>query len=100
MNNTNVKLHTGEHCIETSAKNEFRRLTSLLLESDTGNVEADLEQKIELLLHFLENSDFNTLRASDERLSGITPAECILTWNCDHEPVVHFEGEENVSCND
>jgi len=88
MNNITVTLHTGGHCIETSAKNEFRRLTDQLLESDSGNIDHTLELKIELLLHFLENSDFNMLRASDERLAGITPAECIIRWDNNKHSVV------------
>lgn len=81
MNSITVALHTGEHCIETSAKNELRRLTNILLESGTECKDTALEKKIELLLSFLNNSDFNMLRASDERLAGITPAECIVAWN-------------------
>ncbi len=93
MNNITVILHTGEHCIETSAKNEFRRLTNLLLESDSGNISPELEQKIELLLHFLENSDFNMLRASDERLAGVTAANCIVMWNEDGRSIVTIQEE-------
>lgn len=81
MNSITVTLHTGEHCIETSAKIEFRRLTDQLLESDSENIDPELEKKIELLLHFLKNSDFNKLRASDERLSGVTPGICIIVKN-------------------
>jgi hypothetical protein len=88
MNNITVTLHTGEHCIETSAKIEFRRLTDLLLESETDNTGSDLEQRIELLLHFLKNSDFNMLRASDERLAGIIPADCIIKWDDKNRSIV------------
>ncbi|HOP28536.1 MAG TPA: hypothetical protein P5120_03640 [Spirochaetota bacterium] len=88
MKNITVTLHTGEHCIETSAKIEFRRLTDLLLQSDTDNIDSDIEEKIELLLNFLENSDFNILRASDERLAGITPSDCIIKWDKNNTAVV------------
>lgn len=90
MNGITVLLHTGGHCIETSAKNEFRKLTNLLLQSDTDTNNSELEQKVELLLHFLENSDFNVLRASDERLTGITPAECIVKWDDNKNSIVIF----------
>lgn len=90
MNSIIVILNTGGHCIETSAKNEFRRLTDLLLQSDTDNIDSDLEQKIELLLHFLKNSDFNMLRSSDERLAGITPSECLVKWDNNKNSIVIF----------
>lgn len=88
MNCITVTLYTGEHCIETSAKIEFRRLTDQLLESDSENIDPELEKKIELLLHFLKNSDFNKLRASDERLSGVTPGICIIGKNSSGLPVI------------
>lgn len=88
MNNITITLRTGEHCIETSAKIELRKLTDLILESDMENADADMEQRIELLLHFLENSDFNMLRASDERFAGITPAECTVKWDENNRSIV------------
>ena len=69
-------------------KIEFRRLTDQLLESDSENIDPELEKKIELLLHFLKNSDFNKLRASDERLSGVTPGICIIGKNSSGLPVI------------
>ncbi len=81
MNSITVKLHTGEHCIETSAKIELRRLTDILLQSDAEKTDPELEKQIELLLHFLKNSDFNILRASDDRFAGVTPSDCIIKWD-------------------
>jgi hypothetical protein len=37
-----------------------------------------LGEKLELLRNFLENSNFNALRSSDERLAGIIPGYCII----------------------
>lgn len=92
MKNVNIILHTGEHCIETSAKIEFRRLTDQLLESDSGSIDPELEKKIELLLYFLKNTDFNALRASDERLAGLTAAACILQWDEGGRSLVTVQG--------
>jgi hypothetical protein len=90
MNEITVTLHTGEHCIETSAKIEFRRLTGILLQSDAGRTYHDLEKQFELLHHFLTDSDFNSLRGSDDRLAGITPAECIIIYDSNGNAVVEI----------
>lgn len=87
-NKTSVILRTGVHCIETSAKIEFRRLTDQMLEPDSGDTDPELQQKIELLINFLERSDFNRLRSSDERLAGIIPALCILKQDEDGRSIV------------
>jgi hypothetical protein len=66
--NVTVKLHIKNHCIETEARNEYRRLMEIYFSTD--DLEGELDDKIELLRDFLENSDFPKLRASDARLSG------------------------------
>ncbi|HOK02000.1 MAG TPA: hypothetical protein PKX79_05595 [Spirochaetota bacterium] len=78
MDETIVTLYTGEHCIETSAKNEFKSLTEKLLTCDDEKECEVLGAKLELLRNFLENSNFNELRSSDERLAGIIPGYCII----------------------
>jgi hypothetical protein len=58
---TTIELSpTLEHCIETTAKMEFNRLTGLYL--DLGKEDADIEAKLELLRDVLEAADFRTLR--------------------------------------
>lgn len=76
-----VTLHTGTHCVETEAKNEFRRLTGLLLESCDEPAVTEAGRQLELLREFIETADFNTLRSSDERLAGIRPGICVIAWD-------------------
>jgi hypothetical protein len=66
--NVTVKLHIKNHCIETEARNEYRRLMDIYFSTD--DLEGELDEKIELLRDFLEKSDFPKLRALDARLSG------------------------------
>jgi hypothetical protein len=66
--NVTVTLHIKNHCIETEARNEYRRLMDIYFSTD--DLEGELDKKIELLRDFLEKSDFPKLRASDARLSG------------------------------
>lgn len=66
--NVTVKLHIKNHCIETEARNEYRRLMDTYFSTD--DLEGELDEKIELLRDFLEKSDFSKLRSSDARLSG------------------------------
>ena len=66
-----IVLSFGNHCIETAAKNEYRRLLNLYF---SGNCSLDaVEREMELLVEFLETGDFSALRASDERLAGNGP---------------------------
>jgi hypothetical protein len=53
-------IPTLQHCIETTAKMEFNRLTGLYL--DLGKEDADIEARLELLRDFLETADFRSLR--------------------------------------
>jgi len=78
MKNVTVTLHTGEHCVETEAKNEYRRITGLLLEAEDGAEVEKLGEELELLREFIEKADFNALRSSDERLAGVRPGRCVI----------------------
>lgn len=51
-------------CIQTQAKREYDRILKDLLNS--GESDKELEQRIELLRMFLENTDFNKLRSEYE----------------------------------
>ena len=63
-----VKLSIRGHCIETAAKNEFKRYMDSYFSS--SDVSKEDEEKIQLLSDFLTTSDFSALRAQDDRLSG------------------------------
>lgn len=62
-----VRLSLKEHCIETSARKEYKRLVSKYLK---GEWEREIERKIEFLKDFLENTDFRRLRADRPELQG------------------------------
>ena len=53
-----------EHCIQTLAKQEYERIMCQLLES--GEEDAVLGEKLQMLKDFLESSDFNQLRSEYE----------------------------------
>ena len=76
-----VKLHIKNHCIETSAKQEFKRLMDNYFESDNGT--ESIEENIEILREFIEKADFARLRSSDPRLTG------------EVESVVYLNKEDN-----
>ena len=51
-------------CVETKARKEYNRLSSLLL-SDSN--ETGLIEQLEVLRHFLDTSDFRALRSASEK---------------------------------
>jgi hypothetical protein len=68
-----IILHLLNHCIETAAKKEYNRLVEIML---SGNeTEPLLSEKIELLRAFLLKYNFQLIRASDDRLSGLTESK-------------------------
>jgi len=52
------------HCIETVARREYENLAKTYLRADKGD--SEFEEKIELLLSFLESADFRELRKQSE----------------------------------
>ncbi len=92
MYNVTVILSTDGHCIETAAKIELRRITDRILQSCSDSIDNESERKIELLQQFLRNTDFNALRASDDRLAGMTPALCNLTWDEEKHTLLTIQG--------
>ncbi len=84
-----VKLHLHDHCIETEAKRELKRLMDLYFESD--DKAQVIEEQIQILEKFLNRSDFPTLRASDERLSGIV--ESVVYVSIDEDDTVQLQIE-------
>lgn len=51
-------------CVETKARKEYNRLSSLLL---SGSNETGLIEQLEVLRHFLAISDFRALRSKSEK---------------------------------
>ena len=75
-----IVLNLDQHCIETEAKNEFRRLMDSYFESDDSNI-GKIEKNIDLLGRFLAESDFSYLRSSDIRLSGEIKSRVSISEN-------------------
>jgi hypothetical protein len=84
-----VKLHLKDHCIETEAKRELRRLMNIFFESD--NPPEDLIESIDILEKFLTRSDFPSLRSSDMRLSGDIESIVCITRDEEDNLRVSFE---------
>jgi hypothetical protein len=72
-------LHLKNHCIETAAKQERRRIVSALLEVDESTEEfRRLAEDLELITGFLENSDFRKMRSDRPELAGGADVEVEL----------------------
>ena len=66
-----------DHCIETTARQEFSRSRDEYLQ--TGVEDRELEGRIELLRLFLEEADFRQLRReSEQHLTGGKTVRCVL----------------------
>jgi hypothetical protein len=66
-----VLLHLRDHCIETAAKKERRRVVSELLElEESSSGFRRLAADLDLLTDFLESSDFRKMRSERLELSG------------------------------
>jgi hypothetical protein len=74
-----INLHLKDRCIETEARDEYNRLMDTYFMTD--DIEGKLDEKIELLRDFLEESDFRKLRSSDSRLSGGKESDVIIKRN-------------------
>ena len=91
MDETIVYLDLDGHCIETAAKNEYKKLTASYFLSDTGSDETEINKKLELLYEFIQLTDFSELRASDERLARFKESEAELFRNENGEPVLKLQ---------
>lgn len=56
----------ADHCIETVARNEYRRCVDSCLRLD--RLDPELEVRVEILRLFLEQADFRRLRRESEPL--------------------------------
>lgn len=81
-----IKLHIKDHCIETAAKLEFKKLMDEYFETD--NDTGLLEDKIEVLREFIESADFVHLRGSDQRLSGEIETVVYITKENDEIKII------------
>ena len=79
-------LHLKNHCIETAARQERRRLVSALLELDESTERfTKLADDLALVTAFLEQSDFRRLRSDRPELSGGHDVAVELTRNAGAE---------------
>lgn len=66
-----IFLHLKNHCIETTAKKEYERLIKQYFKkSVSGDEKIVIEEQIEILKDFLEDTDFLYLRNTYPELSG------------------------------
>lgn len=61
-----IRFNLKDHCIETAAKNEYRRLVDEYLKEG----KEEIGEKIEFLREFLTTQDFRKIRAERPELSG------------------------------
>lgn len=88
MGDATVELLVGDgRCIEHAARDEYKRMAARIMAADDPPDPAD-EARLALLLDFFNSADFALLRSSDERLSGIKKARCILKRNEEGIPCV------------
>lgn len=78
-----IELHLKGHCIQKEAEKEIKRLTQVLMSNEANQIEEvgskDVGMKIELLRKFLTESNFQKLRAFDERLAGIIDSDVVIS---------------------
>ncbi|MFW5861166.1 MAG: hypothetical protein ACOCWZ_02865 [Spirochaetota bacterium] len=84
---SNVHLHLGGHCIETASKKKLKTLMDQYFEDDAPE---DVEEQIRILQEFMEQSDFSSLRSSDNRLAGEEEANVRLYRGADGKIVLDF----------
>jgi hypothetical protein len=65
---TQIVLDLSQHCIETAARREHRRLLEAILDLD--HRDRALEDQLSVLNDFLRQKDFGRLRAEQPRLAG------------------------------
>ena len=70
---------TLDHCIETTARQEFKHAVDRYLE--TGSSDVELEARIELLRSFLETTDFKRLRSESEKHLTAGEKVTFLLWD-------------------
>lgn len=88
MGKTTVELLVGDgRCIEHAARDKYQRMAARIMAAD-GQDDPGEEAQLELLLDFFKSADFALLRSSDERLSGIKNARCLLKRNGEGIPYV------------
>jgi hypothetical protein len=64
-------LHLKDHCIETAAKQERRRVVAALLDVDeSSEAFRGLADDLDLVTGFLESHDFRKLRSERPELAG------------------------------
>jgi hypothetical protein len=79
-------LHLENHCIETAAKRERRRVVSELLDLEESSEQfSRLADDLELVTEFLENSDFRKLRSERPELAGGCDVHVELTRDADRK---------------
>jgi len=71
-----IPLDLSRHCIQTETRRIYNRLVSECLQS--AEIDADMEGKIDLLVHVLETFDFAQLRSAYPELAGGGAAEVAL----------------------
>lgn len=68
----------ADHCIETVARNEYRRCVDACLRLD--HLDPELEVRLEILRRFLEQADFRRLRrGSEPRIAAGRPARFLIS---------------------
>jgi hypothetical protein len=63
-----VVLDLSQHCIETAARREHRRLLEAILDLD--HRDRAMEDRLAVLTDFLKQADFGRLRAEQPQLAG------------------------------
>ena len=89
-----VKLHLKDHCIETEAKMEYRRLMGLFFTQE--NPSSVLVEMLDVLRIFIEQEDFPALRSSDGRLCGMVESAVLLGESGDHVSMRIVDWDEQM----
>ncbi|HNW29696.1 MAG TPA: hypothetical protein PKN50_14560 [Spirochaetota bacterium] len=78
MDGISVELRLGNGCcIECAAKHAYNKMVLDIMTSENAP-EPGTEEKLDLLVEFLQGADFAQLRGSSECLAGVKEALCSL----------------------
>ncbi|MBT3310578.1 MAG: hypothetical protein HN737_12960 [Desulfobacterales bacterium] len=83
-----IEIKLKHHCIKTGAEKKYNKLIKQYFISTLSELKkVDIEAQIEALKFFLENADFNRIRAAYPELSGFDELSITLMIPENHHEI-------------
>jgi len=89
-----IPVTIEHHCIETASRRLYESLITLYFKGTVSDPKrADVENRLEALLFFLEHADFSVLRHRYPELNGTVKSRVILNVDAERKTVeIHCQG--------